>query len=154
MDDKFLRDAIQQSQESVKQGAFPVGVVIIIDGRPLVAVIGNGKQLNDPTSHAEIAAIRTACSQLETRDLSQATLYSSMEPCLMCYAACVWASIHRIVYDCSKDRLSSMHFEGTHDLVSINQAARRPINLVHLSSLEDEALEIVTSWEKSLTQPS
>ena len=150
MDTKLLKKAIEQSRESVSRGAFPVGVVIAMDGEPFTFGISNGKQLNDPTSHAEIAAMRDACSRLRTRSLKSATLYSSMEPCLMCYAACVWASIPRVVYACGKDKLSSMHFEGAHNLDAINKHTRKPIELVHITDLEGEALKVITDWEATL----
>ncbi len=152
MDKELLLQAIEQSRESVRQGAFPVGVVIAIEGKSFVVGISNGKSLNDPTSHAEIAAIREACSKLQTRDLSKATLFSSMEPCLMCYAACFWAYIPKLIFACSKSKLSPMHFEGAHNLEDINKQTRNPLELVHLKNLESEALEVVSTWEKAITQ--
>lgn len=99
MDDiKFLQQAIEKSKESVALGGFPVGVVIVRNGEILTSGMSNGKQLNDPTNHAEIAAMREACKKLQTRDLKDVVLYSSLEPCLMCFAASTWASIPRMVY--------------------------------------------------------
>jgi len=147
-DQTLLSQAITMSRASVEQGAFPVGVVIAINGEVIVSAISNGKKLSDPTSHAEIAAIREACHKLESRDLRKAVLYSSMEPCLMCYAACVWASIPKVIYAIAKTKLSPMHFEGTHSLSVINQDTRKPIDLVHMQELEAEALEVVETWEK------
>lgn len=153
MDEKFLEQAIEQSRESVRQGAFPVGVILVADGQALATGISNGKQLNDPTSHAEIAAIREACATMQSRDLRKATLYSSMEPCLMCYGACYWASIRKVVYACGKAKLSPMHFEGQHDLAELNQQTRRPIEIIHLADMEDEALKVIQDWEAASVAP-
>lgn len=151
MDDiKFLQQAIEKSKESVALGGFPVGVVIVRNGEILISGMSNGKQLNDPTSHAEIAAIRETCKKLQTRDLKDIVLYSSLEPCLMCFAASTWASIPKVVYACSRKQVSKQHYEGEHDITAINKSVRRPIELVHLSGLEDEALKVIEDWEKNL----
>lgn len=149
-DAKFLQLAIERSQESVTLGGFPVGVVIVRSGKIIASGISNGKQRNDPTSHAKIDAIRKACQKLETRDLKDVVLYSSLEPCLMCFAASTWASVPKIIYACGRNRVSKQHFEGDHNLASINEATRHPIKLVHLSKLEEQALQVIENWEKSL----
>ena len=150
MDIKFLKLAIEKSKESIKDGGFPVGVVLVVGDKVLVDATSNGKQLNDPTSHAEIAAIRDACSKLKTRSLNNVTLFSSMEPCIMCFGACVWASIPKVVYACGRKQLSKMHFEGTHVLSEINESTNKPLQLVHIEELEEQALEVVQDWESSL----
>lgn len=146
----YLRLAIAQSINSVEQGGFPVGAIIVIDGKELVTGVSNGKALNDPTSHAEIAAIRKACKKLQTRELKNAILYSSLEPCLMCYAACLWASIPKIVYACGRDKVSPQHFEGKHHLTEINKVANHQVVLVHEDKLEIATLKIIEDWEKSV----
>ncbi len=151
MDDaKFLQVAIEKSKESVALGGFPVGVIIVKNGEILASGISNGKQLNDPTSHAETAAIREACQKLQTRDLRKVVLYSSLEPCMMCFSASIWASVPKIVYACSRERVSQQHYEGKHDLNSINRLTRHPIELIHFLELENQALQVIEGWEKSL----
>lgn len=149
-DKKFLQMAIEKSEESVRVGAFPVGAVLVRDGEVISTGISNGKQLKDPTSHAEIAAIREACQKLQIRDLKDVVLYSSLEPCLMCYAASFWASIPRIVYACSRERVSKQHYEGNHSLIDINKTIRHPIELVYIPEMEDPALKVIEDWEKNL----
>lgn len=149
---EFLDLAIEKSRESVEQGGFPVGVIITIGDEVIATGISDGKALNDPTSHAETAAIRMACNQIGSRALGEtATLYSSMEPCLMCYSASVWASIPRIIYAIGRGSLSGQHFEGAHDLASINATSRNPVELIHAASHEPDALHIVRDWEKAQT---
>lgn len=149
-DTDFLKQAIEKSKESVAAGGFPVGVVIVKNGEVIVSAISNGKQLKDPTSHGEVAAIREACQKLGTRDIPEVTLYSSLEPCLMCLTACSWASIPKIVYACSRDKVSRQHFEGAHNIQQINARLRKPINLIYGVELENEALEVIEDWEGSL----
>lgn len=84
-DSEFLRLALDQARESVKQGGFPAGAVVVKDGRIISKGISLGFLLNDPTSHAETAAIRKACKILKTSNLEGATLYESLACCVMCF---------------------------------------------------------------------
>lgn len=147
----FLKIAIEKSKESVARGGFPVGAIIVKDGQVLASGISNGKQQHDPTSHAEIAAIREVCRKLHTRNLKDMTLYSSLEPCLMCFAACTWASIPRIVYACGNNRVSQQHYEGVRDLSAVNTQIHHPIELIHFSKYEDIALKVIIDWENDLS---
>jgi len=144
---KFLQKAIEKSQQSVTFGGFPVGVIIVKNGNILASGVSNGKQLNDPTSHAEIEAIRTACKKMGTRDLKDVVLYSFLEPCLMCFAASIWASIPKIVYACARNRVSKQHYEGDYNLALINKKSRHQIEFAHFSKLEKQALKVIEDWE-------
>jgi tRNA(adenine34) deaminase len=148
-DIEWLKEAIKKSDESVRLGGFPVGAVIVRDNKLVSCGLSNGKKLNDATQHAEIDAIRSTSKFLQTRDLKKATLYSSLEPCLMCFFASYWASIPRIVYACRKTRVSRQHYEGVHDLFDINSKCNRQIEVTHLKGLEAEALKIIENWENS-----
>lgn len=145
----FLQQAVDESRRSVEIGGFPVGVLIVREGKIIARGISNGKALHDPTSHAEIDAIRKACSTLSTRSLKDCVLYSSMAPCPMCMSACTWASIPTIWFAIGREKLDPQHFEGEHDSTMINMNYRKPIQLVHYEPLEASALRIVTDWETS-----
>jgi len=146
----FLQQAITLSQESADAGGYPAGALVVRNGEVLGTGISNGKQLHDPTSHAEIAAIRAACQKAGHRDLPDAALYTSLEPCLMCYSATLWAHIPRIVYACSRDKVTTKYYEGDHNAHEIYGAAHRNINLEHVVGLEPEALAVIHEWEKAL----
>lgn len=142
-DIKWLREAITKSDESVKLGGFPVGAIIIKNDKLISFGLSNGKNLNDATQHAEIDAIRKASKILEKRNLENVTLYSSLEPCLMCFSASYWAYIPKIVYACRKIRVSEQYSEGDHDLSKINARCNRQIEIVYINELEDEALKVI-----------
>ncbi len=94
--------AIDQAREGIRGGhGGPFGSVIVKDG----AVVGQGHNQvllnNDPTCHGEVEAIRNACRNLGTYDLSGCVIYTTGEPCHMCLCACMWANIDRIYYGCS-----------------------------------------------------
>ncbi|MBC7571184.1 MAG: nucleoside deaminase, partial [Spirosoma sp.] len=98
-DEDFIREAIQLAREGIEAGhGGPFGCVIVRDGE----VVGRGCNrvtlTNDPTAHAEVVAIRDACQQLGTFQLTGCTLYASCEPCPMCLGAICWARPDRIVY--------------------------------------------------------
>lgn len=146
-DSDFLSIAIEISRKSVETGGFPVGALIVQNDEIISSGNSNGKVLHDPTSHAETEAIRATCLKLERRALKDCVLYTSMEPCLMCLAACTWASIPKVVYAIGRPSLDPIHSEGDHDTALINQAMRKPVELVHIEKLEPLGLEVIHNWE-------
>jgi len=151
MNDKdYLKLAIGQAKESVKQGGFPAGAVVVKDNRVISKGVSLGFKMNDPTSHAETSSIRKACKQLETTDLSDATLYASLQPCLMCFSVANWAGISRIVYGCKKtdDMVLKSYYEGKTDISLINEQNNRRIKLEFIPDFEQESLDLVKDWEK------
>ncbi|MCX6744121.1 MAG: nucleoside deaminase [Candidatus Parcubacteria bacterium] len=151
MDDKqFLLKAIIKAEESVAQGGFPAGAIVVKNGKIVGEGISIGNKLNDPTSHGEMAAIQEACKNLKTSDLSDSVLYASMQPCLMCLGASMWSAIPKIVFACPKEKVSADYYGGDYQSSAINSELTHPIELVHLAELEDKSLAIVREWEKSL----
>ena len=150
MDRKFLLKAIEKAEESVKQGGFPAGAIVVKDNKIIGSGISIGNKLNDPTSHGELSSIRDACKNLETSNLTGATLYTSMEPCLMCFGAVIWSGIFRIVFACGKDKVSNEYYGGTYDILNINKKLINPIKIEQINGLEEISLAIIKKWEKSL----
>ncbi|WP_353684180.1 tRNA adenosine(34) deaminase TadA [Thermodesulfovibrio sp. 3907-1M] len=100
-DEYFLKEALKEAEKAYALGEVPVGAVIVVDGR-IVARAHNIKETtNDPTAHAEMLAIRQAANALDAWRLTEATLYVTKEPCIMCSGAIVHARIKRVVYGCS-----------------------------------------------------
>lgn len=99
---EFMRLAIEEAREGIRNGhGGPFGSVIVRDGR----IVGRGHNRvlanNDPTCHGEVAAIREACNNLNTFDLTGCEIYTTGEPCHMCLCACMWANISKIYYGCT-----------------------------------------------------
>jgi tRNA(adenine34) deaminase len=114
-DTGFMRRAMALAREGDrKPGANPIGCVIVLDG----AIIGEGYNevdiRHDPTSHAEIVAMRRAGEKLQQSEFRGATLYSTLQPCGMCTMASIWAKIGRIVYGAERDQVHPMYFEDRH----------------------------------------
>jgi len=149
---KFVRLAIEKAKESITQGGFPAGAIIAKNGQVVGEGISVGNTLCDPTSHGEMVAIRNACKNLGTTDLTGAILYSSMQPCIMCFGACMWGMIVRAVFACSKEQVSSEYYGGGYQISDINRNFNRPIDLVHLAELESESLAVIRKWEEAKLQ--
>lgn len=149
----YLLLAIEESTLSVQRGGFPVGAILVGPDGEVIRGQSHGKALADPTSHAEIVAIRSATSKIGHRSLRDYVLYVSMQPCLMCYGASFWASIPRIVYAVPKERLTWQHSEGMYDLAAVNRDTRRPLQLVHIAELEPQASKVIQTWEQTHAVP-
>lgn len=152
LDLTFLKLAIEQADKSVKQGGFPAGAVVVKEGEVVSEGVSLGFKLNDPTSHAETSSIRQACNKLKTTDLSGATLYASLQPCLMCFSVANWSGISRIVYGCKKtpEMVAKQYYEGKTDISLVNEENNRKIELVFIPDFEQQSLNLVKKWEESI----
>lgn len=98
-DSVHLEQAVELAVANVADGGGPFGAVIVdADGRVLATGENRVTRDLDPTAHAEVVAIRTACLAVGDFSLDGATLYSSCEPCPLCLSAALWARVDRIVY--------------------------------------------------------
>ncbi|MHC4755582.1 MAG: nucleoside deaminase, partial [Planctomycetota bacterium] len=100
-DEKFMTMAIEKAKEGFGNDNSPFGACIVKDGEVVSCEHNIVWQSTDITAHAEINAIRKACEKLNTIDLSGCVIYSTCEPCPMCFTACHWAKISTIVYGAS-----------------------------------------------------
>jgi len=103
----WMRRALRQAEQAAAAGEVPVGAVVVVGDR-LLAACGNAKEAGDPTAHAEVNAIRAAAAQAGDWRLSEATLYSTLEPCLMCYGAILQARVKRVVYGASDPKFGAL----------------------------------------------
>jgi tRNA(Arg) A34 adenosine deaminase TadA len=100
-DKNFMKKAIKVAKEGIKSGKTPFGVVIVKDNKVIAKTHNQVWSTTDSTAHAEIKAIQEACKNVDSIDLSGATIYSTCEPCPMCFSAIHWAKIDRVVYGAS-----------------------------------------------------
>ena len=98
MNDEYMREALRLARESAASGEVPVGAVVVVGGE----IVGRGSNSpiarKDPTAHAEILALREAAQRLGNYRLEGATLYCTLEPCVMCAGALVTARVARLVF--------------------------------------------------------
>jgi len=148
-DELFMGEAIKIAQTGVELGQFPFGAVIVMGGRSIASAHNSVKASMDPTAHAEIMAIRRACSKLYTTSLEDTTLYSTCEPCLMCLSACFWAGIRRIVFG------ASITDAAAHGIRQINAPTRQVAPLygdffnIRQGFMREECLILFEKWIKN-----
>jgi len=148
-DKKFLVRAIELARESVEQGGFPAGALVVKDGEVVSEAVSTGFKQNDPTGHAESKAIREACIKLETANLKGTTLYGSLQSCLMCFSSAYWAGVDRMVYAVKKtpEMVKKFYYEGMTDPEQVNSQNNRNVELVYISEMEADSLKVVSDWE-------
>lgn len=107
----LMRRAIALAVDNVANGGGPFGAVIARDGEIVAEGVNRVTANHDPTAHAEVSAIRAACSKLETFDLSGCEIYTSCEPCPMCLGAIYWAHLDRIYYGANQHDAAAINFD-------------------------------------------
>lgn len=145
---KFMRLAIEKAKAGVKTGQTPFGACIVKNNQVVACNYNIVWKNTDITAHAEITAIRAACKKLKTIDLSDCVIYSTCEPCPMCFSACHWARIYRIVYGAG---IKDAKKFGFNELRVSNQDLKRiGKSKVKIDSglLFDENIELFKFWKK------
>ncbi|MEY0132272.1 nucleoside deaminase [Providencia rettgeri] len=102
-DTQFLQQAINLAMENVRAGGRPFGAIVVCDGQVVASGVNQMLELNDPTAHAELMALRQAGQKLSRVKLDDCVVYASGQPCPMCLAAMRMAGISRVVYAYSND---------------------------------------------------
>ncbi len=137
---EHIRDAIQTAVESVDSGGGPFGAVVVKDGR-VVARAGNRVTLdNDPTAHAEIVAIRTACEVLGSFQLEGCELYCSSEPCPMCLGAVYWARPDAVYYANGREVALAAGFDDHHiyeEMLRPPEQRRFPLGRIEVEGADE-----------------
>ncbi|MGZ3726404.1 MAG: nucleoside deaminase [Pseudobdellovibrio sp.] len=146
---QYMKRAIELSKKNVVGNTGgPFGAVVVLNGK----IIGEGVNLvtsnNDPTAHAEVEAIRNACKNQGSFDLSGAVIFTSCEPCPMCLSAIYWARIDKIFY--ANNRADAARIQFDDDLIYTEipkDPAQRKIPAQEL--LRNEALKVFDLWAES-----
>jgi len=109
-DERYMRLALLEAEKALSRDEIPIGCVIVSNGQ----IIGRGhnltETLQDVTAHAEMQAITAAAGMLGGKYLPEATLYVTVEPCIMCAGAIGWAQIKRVVYGAADEKRGYAHF--------------------------------------------
>jgi len=107
-DQKWMRQAIVLARRAQELGEVPVGAVAVLDGAVIGSAFNQPISLHDPTAHAEILALRAAAAALSNYRTERATLYCTLEPCVMCAGALVHARVSRLVFGCRDLRFGAV----------------------------------------------
>ena len=144
-DRQFMKMACDLASENVDLGGGPFGAVIVKDGE-VIAAAGNSVTIdNDPTAHAEVNAIRRACSITRNFKLDGCVVYSSCEPCPMCLSALYWAGVSRIYYGNTTVDAARINFSDDFIYKEIEKPhLKRAIPCIHIEGTS--AIESFNKW--------
>ena len=147
MKNKFMQKAIEISIESINSGGGPFGSVIVKDNKIISEGMNRVTVNNDPTAHGEIVAIRAATKVLNDFNLKGCELYTSTEPCPMCYSAIFWSRIDKIYYANTKEDAQRVDFDDSLIYSELQQSInKRKIPMIQL--MRKEALVAFELWDK------
>ena len=146
---ELMLRAIALSEESVRKGGGPFGAVIARQGE-IIAEASNCVTIDcDPTAHAEVSVIRKAAQALHTFDLSGCEIFTSCEPCPMCFGAIYWARLDKIYYANDRKDAAAIGFDDDFiykELELAPEKRNKPSEII----LRDEASKAFRMWmEKS-----
>jgi tRNA(adenine34) deaminase len=141
----FMRAALEEARRGFAAGEVPVGAVVVLDGK----VVGRGYNQpigsRDPTAHAEVVAIRTAAGAIGNYRLVGATLYVTIEPCLMCVGAMIHARVATLVFGAPEPKAGAVVSTcRAHELPSLNHR----IDVLG-GVLEDECRAVIQEFFKT-----
>lgn len=146
--ERFMQMAINEAIDAVENNSAPFGAVIVKDGK----VIGRGYNTvalsHDPSAHGEMNAIRDACRNIASHDLSGCDMYTSADPCPMCYSTAYWANIKNIYYAVPIDQLKTVGIDGELFGEICKPYGDRKIYLDTLMS--DKAYNVFVDWQKKI----
>ena len=145
----FMREAIRLSIENVESGkGGPFAAVIVKDGKIIASGVNEVTSSNDPTAHAEVVAIRKACSTLHSFQLDGCEIYCSCEPCPMCLGDIYWARAAKIYFANTKEDAAAVDFDDKfiYDEIDLSHTGRK---LTTQQLLREEALVAFEKWKTS-----
>jgi tRNA(Arg) A34 adenosine deaminase TadA len=147
MKNEFMSRAIELSIESANKGTGPFGAVIVKDNKIISEGFNTVTSTNDPTSHAEISAIRNACKNLNNFSLKGYELYTTCEPCSMCLSAIYWARIDKIYYANTRSDAQKIDFDDSFIYEELKKNIKeRKIPMIQM--MRNEALIAFELWNK------
>lgn len=103
-DEYYMKLAIEQATMAFDNDEVPIGCVVVLKDRVIAKSFNCVEKLKDSTAHAEIMAITQACNTINSKYLKDATLYVTIEPCIMCMGAIIWSKIGRVVYGAKEEK--------------------------------------------------
>ncbi len=142
----FILRAIELSIESVDNNGGPFGCVIVKNNKIIAEGNNQVTNLNDPTAHAEIVAIRNACKSINDFNLKGTEIYTSCEPCPMCLSAIYWSHIDKIYYGNTRMEAANIGFDDNHIYEELNkELSTRLIPMEQIN--KNDAIKAFEKWE-------
>ena len=141
-DEQYMQQALKEAQNAFDKDEVPIGAIVVLNDRIIARAHNQVELLTDSTAHAEILALTTAYNFLGSKYLPEATLYVTVEPCLMCSGAMYWSKIGRIVFGAADDKNSYRRIAG-------NNNPFHPKTVITGGILEEECSKLMKDFFKS-----
>jgi len=100
----FMRVALREAQRAFDEDEIPIGAVVVADNKIIARGYNMTERLNDPTAHAEMIALTSAFGNMGAKYLPEATLYVTVEPCVMCAGALYWSKLSKVVWGAADEK--------------------------------------------------
>jgi tRNA(Arg) A34 adenosine deaminase TadA len=148
MEEKWMNRAVELAEYGMETGhGGPFGCVIVKNGKVIAEGWNKVISSNDPTSHAEIVAIRKACEKLNSFQLSGCDIYASCEPCPMCLGAIYWARPNRVFFAATRKDAADIGFDDEFIYKELQvDPDSRTIPMLHIKN--QKAQRVFEKWEK------
>lgn len=144
--EKFMRRAIEVAKEGMDKGSGgPFGAIVVKDGKIIAESCNQVTSTNDPTAHAEIAVIRKACQKLDSFQLEDCIIYTSCEPCPMCFGAIYWARPKAVYYACTQQDAAQIDFDDQFIYDELEKD-KSDLKIKFINLLRSEAQEVFEEW--------
>lgn len=141
-DEHYMQQALKEAQKAFDEGEVPIGAVIVMQDKIIARAYNQVEKLNDSTAHAEIIALTSAYNFLGAKYLPEATLYVTIEPCLMCAGALYWSKIGKIIYAAEDEK------NGYQKYTSKNRKPFHPKTEIMNGICKDECAELIKLFFK------
>ena len=141
-DEHYMNLALKEAQKALEGDEVPVGAIVVVQNRIISKGWNQVELLNDSTAHAEIIALTAAFNYLGSKYLPDATLYVTLEPCLMCCGALYWSKINRIVFGAYDEKNGFKKYTG-------NKNPFHPKTEIVGGLLQEECSALIKSFFKA-----
>lgn len=147
-DEYFMQQALKEAERAYEAGEVPVGAVVVVQQKIIARGHNQVELLNDPTAHAEMIALTSAFQYLGAKYLPDATLYVTLEPCLMCTGALYWSKLGRIVWGADDEKNGHRRISGNYDVVGGGHFPFHPKTKLVRGVLQEECAMLMKQFFK------
>ena len=140
-----MRQCLDLARVALEKGDSPVGSLIVKDGRVVAQGVEAVQAKIDPTAHAEVEALRSACERLQTLDLSGCVLYTNVEPCWMCSYAIRQTRIARVVFGLRNEKVGGF---SSNSRVLVAPELRPPLPEIEAEILHEESRLLLDDFQR------
>ncbi len=141
-DEYFMQQAYNQAKKAFENDEVPIGAVIVLENKIIAKGYNQVERLNDPTAHAEIIAITTACNYLGAKYLPEAKLFVTIEPCLMCAGAIYWSKMKEVIFGASDVKNGYSKYTG-------NASPFHPKTIIKKGLMQEACIELIQTFFRS-----